>query len=194
MKRTFLLIPILTLTIFFSSQMNVYGTLLEGTISNWNNETRIEFGDGASNNVTALWHVNTWDYGWFQGAWSLITAGSHSAAALAPGITDITQVKDATLYIYEEAPTQHLLGDVDATGVFPFILYHVLPSDCYGALRIDDIVVTDISTPTGYVNATWYFLDDGSTDFSSVPEPATMLLLGFGMIGLAGFRRKFRKS
>jgi len=192
MKRTFLLIPILTLAIFFSSQ-NVYGTLITGTISNWSAETRIEFGDGASCNVTALWHVNTWDYGHFQGAWSLITAGSHSAAAVALGITDITQITDASLYTYQEAPTQYQLGDADATGVAPFVLYHVLPCDSYGVLRIDDIVVTNMQTAEGYVNATWYFLDDGSVDFSAVPEPSVMLLLGSGLLGLAGIRRKFKE-
>ncbi|MBU4185844.1 MAG: PEP-CTERM sorting domain-containing protein [Proteobacteria bacterium] len=31
------------------------------------------------------------------------------------------------------------------------------------------------------------------TDVTQVPIPSTILLLGFGLIGLGGFRKKFKK-
>jgi hypothetical protein len=59
-----------------------------------------------------------------------------------------------------------------------------------------EAVATGTSTVVAFgyrYNAQWFDLDDVSVNqVSAVPEPATMLLFGFGLVGLAGLRR-FKK-
>ena len=52
---------------------------------------------------------------------------------------------------------------------------------------------TDNNQWAGAMHTSSDILINADGDFSAVPEPATMLLLGSGLIGLAGTRKKFNK-
>ena len=67
----------------------------------------------------------------------------------------------------------------------------VTPGAQYSFVMIDDIPPEQSGHPYGEADI------DAVGAISSaapIPEPATMLLLGSGLIGLAGFGRKFRKK
>lgn len=74
------------------------------------------------------------------------------------------------------------------TGAYPYEPWSAMLVNLSGDSGITSIVFDNATRG----NNNWEYAV-GEVTFSSVPEPATMLLLGLGLVGLAGVRRKFKK-
>lgn len=150
------------------------------------------FGDG-THSVTLSWSVNITDRsGYFY-------RNGSTEVALATGVSSIDQITDAGGYSFT-TPAAYYIGpvfDVGFTGgLNSFIVLKNTADNFFGVVRLDDIF--PYATPIDYgtyqsvagLNATWWFQSNGTGDFSSVPEPAAIALLGSGLVFLLACRRR----
>ncbi|MCP3873160.1 MAG: hypothetical protein GY699_08415 [Desulfobacteraceae bacterium] len=173
---------LLTFVLSFFGVSSSFAGLLSGPIT-----APYSWGDGNNNIRTGL-SDNVPEYTrWFYG--SAYNSFTNADVYVYYGLSDPMTISDASLFNYHDSSTTiPVAGHPDWPDQIALlasesdIIFFKSVDGYYGAWKIDDFF-------QGGVSGTWYFLDDGSADFTNtgnVPIPGAVWLLGSGLLGLAG--------
>ncbi len=168
---------ILGLVVVVVACANANASVISGQISQLSDSQITGFGDG-THDIRLFWSVRNYNEGYLYGSsyapwWPTL----NSDLALAPGVTDISQICDASSYTFVDSNLVVRDAFANPNQVGDFVVYHNINTGHYGVLRIDYINCISMAMPIAELNASWWFQTDGTCDFSSVPEPAGLVLL-----------------
>ncbi|HVV01388.1 MAG TPA: hypothetical protein VHH88_08495 [Verrucomicrobiae bacterium] len=139
-----------------SPSSNPTNGVISGGITNQADDQTFTISDG-THSAQFLWSENS------PGSSAWIYATFNTAVAVAPGVTDVTQITNAAAYTFQTTAFDAIGPVLDAGangGVGQFV---VLKSSqgFYAVVRIDDV------KPDDTLDATWWFQTDGTADFSA---------------------------
>jgi hypothetical protein len=121
-----------------------------------------------------------------DGSWSGDLLYTSYNISQAEGVLAIGEDKHGGLYL-NYSNTGYIRENIEWTKKYNFGSF-TFPSTSNPFLEIFVSADNDGNEPNEYS-----ILDVGGLYLHSVPEPSTLLLLGLGLMGLAGVRRKFKK-
>ena len=109
-------------------------------------------------------------------------------------------VADVEYYLFDDGltGTWYTVNPADQISLYAvkagkaFAMYSVLPGDSSGSWSTFDLWMSGLANSGDALEISHFTGYNAST--SPVPEPATMILLGTGLVGLAGFGRKKIRS
>ncbi|MCZ6767147.1 MAG: PEP-CTERM sorting domain-containing protein [bacterium] len=158
-RTTFILIATLIIVV----APGVRAGVVTGPINDlFESSGRFFWGDGINDLYQEWSTANPHSSGWFYAS---NYSGSNADIYVYTGLTDPTTVIDATLFSYTTSGAVRASeGDT---------VFFRGTNGYYGAWRLDDF-------SQSYLDAQWYFQDDGSGNF--IPEPGTLGLLLLGSL------------
>ena len=178
MKRS----TILGLVVLVAVSASAPAAVISGQIDQLPESQITQFGDG-DHDIVFFWSIRYFNEGFCYGSanepwWP----GVNADVAIATGVTDVSQITNASQY--QLVDSSILIHDAfyNANGIGDFVVCRNVDTGHYGVLRIDFINYIDPLLPYAEMDCTWWFQSDGTGDFSSVPEPTSLMLLGLGLL------------